>query len=144
MPKELEHVFVPQPEKTKRMDEWKRNVTRVSNTPDGIVKVGSIFVSGCGDKPRLCLRRFFQITSVSKSGLTCTVRELRQETKDGHDHLNWYCRPIPDAFVGDPQKHRVDYSIENIPRIKLAPCRWGALLDDSEIGVKWFDASDND
>lgn len=134
MTKELMRVF--QPERAKRMDECKRNVVRISNTPDGTVKVGSIFAGCYGYDATLW--NFYQVTSMTPSGLTCTVQELHQETKDDYGPCNWLCRPIKDSFAGKPEKHRISYG--GTPSIKITSFEHATLLTDSDVRDKWFNA----
>lgn len=134
MTKELMRVF--QPEKAKKMDERNRNAVRVSNTPDGTVKVGSIFAGCYGYDATLW--NFYQVTAMSPSGLTCTVQELRQETKGGYGPCDWLCRPSKDSFYGKPEKHRIDYS--GTPSIKIASYEHATLLSDNDVDNKWFNA----
>lgn len=72
------------------------------------VSVGDVFAGSFGyDATLWC---FYEVVSVSKSGKSVTVRELRHETASGYGYNDWKCRPALGCYKGAQEKHVVKWS----------------------------------
>lgn len=100
-------------------------------------KVGDILAGSYGYDATLY--EFHQVVKVSDTGKTIWTRELRHETKPGYGYNDWKCRPVPNSFCGDAEKHKVlwaTWNKEPTPYIKLTSYMSADKVDPED----WHDA----
>lgn len=75
----------------------------------GLVHVGDIFHSSYGYD--MCINNFYEVTEVSASGKTCTIREIRKITVSGSSWSPEGAQVVPmtegdDRYCGEPIKNK--------------------------------------
>lgn len=101
--REIESIKQRREQISKRKTEESEKVTLMRNQ----IQVGDIFSYSWGyDQTNV---EFFQVTEVSKTRKSVTVREIQSKLipNEGKGTMSGYCQPVKDFFIGEPLKKTI-------------------------------------
>jgi len=100
------------------------------------IPIGAIFNFSWGYEQTN--QNFYQVVSVTKC--TVDVREIGSELVDGMDTgpMAGHVVAVPDSFIGEPQRKRVQFTPDGRPYLSMASYGWCDLWDGKPEYCSWY------